>query len=195
MVKSIGRWKDNRSVTNCEDCGSDFKIFRRRHHCRQCGGIFCGECSRERIIIEIVKRGKGVRVCGRCAEAMKKGRESANEGTPGPGECCERVGDHGSAFRVIHPIISPATLDNLRQSSNSFKHSTPTSPCPILDVSHTSPSPMLSFPTRMLSSPDTYRQKLLKTRQSPVSEISTPSSQVLSPVSVAAPQPGTIIIS
>ncbi|VDK30904.1 unnamed protein product, partial [Dibothriocephalus latus] len=30
---------------NCFECNAKFGIFRRRHHCRFCGRIFCFQCS------------------------------------------------------------------------------------------------------------------------------------------------------
>ena len=32
---------------NCYDCGKAFHTFRRRHHCRVCGQIFCWKCCVE----------------------------------------------------------------------------------------------------------------------------------------------------
>lgn len=39
-------WKPNRKVTNCENesCERLFDMFIRKHHCRECGGIFCSSC-------------------------------------------------------------------------------------------------------------------------------------------------------
>eukprot|EP01130_Rhizamoeba_saxonica_P000944 TRINITY_DN10824_c0_g1_i1.p1 TRINITY_DN10824_c0_g1~~TRINITY_DN10824_c0_g1_i1.p1 ORF type:complete len:482 (+),score=89.07 TRINITY_DN10824_c0_g1_i1:212-1447(+) len=55
-------------VTNhyCTSCKRGFNIRRRRHHCRNCGEIFCGNCANQEI--EVVKWGydKQVRVCVPC---------------------------------------------------------------------------------------------------------------------------------
>ncbi|EFA85718.1 Esterase [Heterostelium album PN500] len=37
-------WVPDNSSTKCEMCSSEFTLFNRRHHCRRCGHLFCGEC-------------------------------------------------------------------------------------------------------------------------------------------------------
>jgi hypothetical protein len=32
-------------VQECMDCKAQFSFLNRRHHCRLCGGIFCGKCT------------------------------------------------------------------------------------------------------------------------------------------------------
>ncbi|KAJ7271383.1 FYVE zinc finger-domain-containing protein, partial [Mycena haematopus] len=40
-------WKPDSSAPNCENfhCHTAFSLLDRRHHCRKCGGVFCGACS------------------------------------------------------------------------------------------------------------------------------------------------------
>ena len=38
------KWVEDDSVTICYNCDRSFSIFLRRHHCRFCGKIFCGDC-------------------------------------------------------------------------------------------------------------------------------------------------------
>ncbi|KAI9921515.1 hypothetical protein PsorP6_002646 [Peronosclerospora sorghi] len=38
-------WMPDHLCKVCYDCSVAFSIFRRRHHCRLCGQIFCHECS------------------------------------------------------------------------------------------------------------------------------------------------------
>jgi hypothetical protein len=42
-------WTDDDSVTECYLCKQIFNWYYRRHHCRGCGRIFCGECSKYEI--------------------------------------------------------------------------------------------------------------------------------------------------
>lgn len=37
-------WKPNSATNTCESCRVTFNLFRRKHHCRRCGGIFCSKC-------------------------------------------------------------------------------------------------------------------------------------------------------
>jgi len=39
------KWVPDNEVSNCCCCKSKFTIFRRKHHCRRCGNIMCGDCS------------------------------------------------------------------------------------------------------------------------------------------------------
>lgn len=51
----------------CYDCGIAFSLFRRRHHCRLCGQIFCFECSGQFIDGSPHGHTGEIRVCKFCA--------------------------------------------------------------------------------------------------------------------------------
>jgi len=40
-------WKPDSLASNCDNfyCRIKFSLFERRHHCRKCGGVFCGNCT------------------------------------------------------------------------------------------------------------------------------------------------------
>ena len=38
-------WMRDEAVTECYDCKANFGTFRRKHHCRLCGQIFCHRCA------------------------------------------------------------------------------------------------------------------------------------------------------
>ena len=44
-------WIPDSRVTRCFRCGTMFKLWRRRHHCRCCGRVFCASCSQRQDII------------------------------------------------------------------------------------------------------------------------------------------------
>jgi hypothetical protein len=43
---SRARWIPDSERIKCAHCGKVFTAINRKHHCRQCGDIFCGECSK-----------------------------------------------------------------------------------------------------------------------------------------------------
>jgi hypothetical protein len=44
-------WVDDKEVRNCSNCSKKFGLATRKHHCRECGGIFCGPCSTYKVVI------------------------------------------------------------------------------------------------------------------------------------------------
>lgn len=58
------KWAEDNEVQNCMACGKCFSVTVRRHHCRQCGNIFCAECSAKNALTPSSK--KPVRVCDAC---------------------------------------------------------------------------------------------------------------------------------
>jgi len=40
-----GAWERDSDALSCKLCDKEFNIARRKHHCRNCGGIFCDSCS------------------------------------------------------------------------------------------------------------------------------------------------------
>ncbi|KAG8033965.1 hypothetical protein G9C98_008446 [Cotesia typhae] len=57
-------WANDRLVTNCKGCNREFNLTRRKHHCRNCGKIFCNACSDNTIALP--NSAKPVRVCDEC---------------------------------------------------------------------------------------------------------------------------------
>lgn len=56
----------------CYDCGIAFSLFRRRHHCRLCGQIFCFECSGQFIDGRAHGHKGDIRVCKFCARFVEE---------------------------------------------------------------------------------------------------------------------------
>ena len=40
---SIEHWVKDEEQERCTGCDADFTTFLRKHHCRNCGNIFCGK--------------------------------------------------------------------------------------------------------------------------------------------------------
>nr|XP_009858526.1 zinc finger protein ZF2 isoform X2 [Ciona intestinalis] len=62
------KWTDDRSTAECRACNRAFSITVRKHHCRHCGEIFCGECSSRTATVAASKN--PVRVCERCYDDL-----------------------------------------------------------------------------------------------------------------------------
>lgn len=60
------RWVPDVEAPRCMACAQSFTTFRRRHHCRNCGGVFCGVCSAASAPLPKYGLIKAVRVCRDC---------------------------------------------------------------------------------------------------------------------------------
>eukprot|EP01018_Ginkgo_biloba_P004593 Gb_38623 [translate_table: standard] len=67
------QWVPDSASSNCMQCWAPFKPFTRgRHHCRFCGGIFCGVCSAGRCLLPVKFRERDPqRVCDACYERLE----------------------------------------------------------------------------------------------------------------------------
>ncbi|CAG7821442.1 unnamed protein product [Allacma fusca] len=57
-------WADDKVATHCKLCFKEFSLTRRKHHCRNCGEIFCNTCSDN--VMPLPSSAKPVRVCDTC---------------------------------------------------------------------------------------------------------------------------------
>lgn len=64
-------WVPDERVTMCQKCHVDFSILLRRHHCRACGQVVCGNCSEDRAPLKY-KNYKSDRVCKQCYDVLWK---------------------------------------------------------------------------------------------------------------------------
>lgn len=69
-----GGWWDDSSTKRCTNCDVAFSFTKRKHHCRGCGRIFCGDCTNHtKVIARVIQRPGShtaeqgrVRVCDNC---------------------------------------------------------------------------------------------------------------------------------
>ncbi|XP_022098309.1 lateral signaling target protein 2 homolog isoform X2 [Acanthaster planci] len=59
-------WVPDDSATECTSCKAVFTMLRRKHHCRNCGKIFCARCSANSVPLPRYGQLSPVRVCNRC---------------------------------------------------------------------------------------------------------------------------------
>ncbi|RIB21262.1 hypothetical protein C2G38_1962740 [Gigaspora rosea] len=56
-------WTDSE---DCERCRAQFTMINRKHHCRNCGKTYCGECSSKTTTLPHIGINEPVRVCDTC---------------------------------------------------------------------------------------------------------------------------------
>eukprot|EP01114_Cavostelium_apophysatum_P020893 TRINITY_DN7136_c0_g1_i2.p1 TRINITY_DN7136_c0_g1~~TRINITY_DN7136_c0_g1_i2.p1 ORF type:complete len:537 (+),score=125.57 TRINITY_DN7136_c0_g1_i2:56-1666(+) len=64
-ISSRAQWANDENIYYCSKCDTEFGLFTRRHHCRKCGGIFCDNCTRFRMVLDSYDK-EPVRVCQAC---------------------------------------------------------------------------------------------------------------------------------
>ncbi|XP_065652118.1 WD repeat and FYVE domain-containing protein 3 isoform X2 [Hydra vulgaris] len=76
ISETVGRiadhWVKDEVADNCRYCKVKFTFAERRHHCRNCGNVFCGKCSRYESPIVHLRIFKAVRVCVDCYVELKR---------------------------------------------------------------------------------------------------------------------------
>lgn len=63
-------WMPDNKSRECYDCTQTFNTFRRKHHCRLCGQIFCSKCCNQIIPGKIIKCTGELRVCNYCSKVV-----------------------------------------------------------------------------------------------------------------------------
>lgn len=73
-------WIPDQASAICMRCASKFTKTLRRHHCRKCGFLVCGPCSRKRALITHIDSAKQLRVCRTCYFSLGAGvQDSARQ--------------------------------------------------------------------------------------------------------------------
>ena len=57
----MNKWINDSECNKCCKCNKYFNLFRRKHHCRKCGNIFCYEC-----LDNVVYYGLKTKICNIC---------------------------------------------------------------------------------------------------------------------------------
>ena len=73
-------WMPDSNCRECYDCGATFSTFKRKHHCRICGQIFCWKCCSEYVDGEFFGSKGDLRVCNYCVNVVQKYSEGKSEG-------------------------------------------------------------------------------------------------------------------
>jgi len=66
------RWIPDEETKFCFKCRGEFDWVNRRHHCRHCGHILCGECSKHRALLPVAFGERDPqRVCDECEKVLR----------------------------------------------------------------------------------------------------------------------------
>lgn len=90
-------WVPDEAAKKCQSCAGDFSHFNRRHHCRNCGEIFCDKCSQGRIALTTDDNAPLVRVCDRCMAEVSQRLSMAQEAA----QRSATVQSHGDLARKL----------------------------------------------------------------------------------------------
>lgn len=63
-------WMPDSKSIDCYDCNLKFNTFRRKHHCRLCGQIFCSKCCSTLVPGKIIMVTGDLRVCNYCSKVV-----------------------------------------------------------------------------------------------------------------------------
>jgi FYVE zinc finger len=67
-------WEPDAARTDCTRCHAEFGLFKRRHHCRHCGKLFCSDCCNKETKIPLLGYDEEpVRVCHECLPIALQG--------------------------------------------------------------------------------------------------------------------------
>ncbi|XP_041362357.1 WD repeat and FYVE domain-containing protein 3-like isoform X2 [Gigantopelta aegis] len=64
-------WMKDEGTDSCLSCNVKFSFAERRHHCRNCGQVFCSRCSRYETEIRRLHILRPVRVCQSCYSSVR----------------------------------------------------------------------------------------------------------------------------
>jgi ankyrin repeat protein len=75
---SHDNWQPDNTTTECMHCSKKFTLIVRKHHCRNCGQIFCDQCTPHRMRLPDKGMKDPVRVCVVCADTNTNTKARSN---------------------------------------------------------------------------------------------------------------------
>ncbi|XP_069033522.1 1-phosphatidylinositol 3-phosphate 5-kinase isoform X3 [Embiotoca jacksoni] len=111
-------WMPDSQCKECYDCNEKFTTFRRRHHCRLCGQIFCSRCCNQEIPGKFMGYSGDLRACTYCRKIALSYAHSADSGSIG--EDLSVLSDSPSSVSVLEPSEPRTPVGGRKASRNIF---------------------------------------------------------------------------
>ncbi|XP_063310815.1 myotubularin-related protein 3 isoform X2 [Pelobates fuscus] len=74
----VTRWLPDHLAVNCYNCESKFWLASRKHHCRNCGNVFCSSCCNQKMPVPSQQLFEPSRVCKLCYSNLHPSLELEN---------------------------------------------------------------------------------------------------------------------
>ncbi|KAM5152064.1 1-phosphatidylinositol 3-phosphate 5-kinase isoform 2-T2 [Mantella aurantiaca] len=111
-------WMPDSQCKECYDCSEKFTTFRRRHHCRLCGQIFCSRCCNQEIPGKFMGYTGDLRACTYCCKIAINYAHSTDSHVIG--EDLNALSDSSSSVSVLDPGEPRTPVGGRKSSRNIF---------------------------------------------------------------------------
>uniref|UniRef100_W5K407 1-phosphatidylinositol 3-phosphate 5-kinase n=1 Tax=Astyanax mexicanus TaxID=7994 RepID=W5K407_ASTMX len=111
-------WMPDSQCKECYDCNEKFTTFRRRHHCRLCGQIFCSRCCNQEIPGKFMGYTGDLRACTYCRKIALSYAHSADSGSIG--EDLTALSDSPCSVCLLEPNEPRTPVGGRKASRNIF---------------------------------------------------------------------------
>ncbi|XP_044131212.1 myotubularin-related protein 3 isoform X2 [Bufo gargarizans] len=74
----VTRWLPDHLAANCYNCDGKFWLASRKHHCRNCGNVFCSSCCNQKVPVPSQQLFEPNRVCKSCYNNLHSSMELDN---------------------------------------------------------------------------------------------------------------------
>ncbi|XP_075789931.1 1-phosphatidylinositol 3-phosphate 5-kinase isoform X5 [Pelodiscus sinensis] len=111
-------WMPDSQCKECYDCSEKFTTFRRRHHCRLCGQIFCSRCCNQEIPGKFMGYTGDLRACTYCRKIALSYAHSTDSNSIG--EDLNALSDSTCCVSVLDPGEPRTPVGSRKASRNIF---------------------------------------------------------------------------
>ncbi|KAM6904933.1 pleckstrin homology domain-containing family F member 1-like [Xenentodon cancila] len=105
-------WFPDSTAQLCMRCFCKFTTTIRRHHCRKCGFLVCGQCSKGRAVLGHIHPTKQLRICKLCHNMIEEEKNSRPRGdSAGNSSLEDEERSLSSDDETIQPLTFCSWLD------------------------------------------------------------------------------------